>query len=89
MGRKTYEKLLAVLNSTFEDWSDVRYVVYDLPASMDNFESRLDQLNQLALPVHVHIAKYIKCQGLKHLHENESEVIGSGGKGIMAYNPNG
>src|SRR4051812_32021339 len=67
MGRNTFEKLRAVLNSHV-GWRDVGYYIIDIP-SPDPLEKRLIQMKQLPLPPHVHVVKSEVCSSMEQLDE--------------------
>src|SRR5688572_22444621 len=55
MGRGSFEKLMALLNSNNQDWSGIQYRIFDLPNSKLIFKERILQLRQMKLPLHVHL----------------------------------
>src|SRR5689334_686884 len=63
LGRKSLEKLRVIHNTVDSDWSEVKYVVFDLPSSKEPLENRLNSLKQLELPLHVKIADFKRCEG--------------------------
>ena len=87
LGRGTLEKMFAIQNATDGDWSEVKYVLFDLPSSKDPFEIRMDQLKRLNLPSHVSIVEVVRCEGIQHLKRHLHHVVSSGGEGLMALQP--
>ena len=60
MGRGSLSKLMSVHISNHGDWSDVEYIVFDLPNSKEPYEQRLEELKKL-LPKHVRKIQIQKC----------------------------
>lgn len=90
MGRDSFEKLQGILASKDSPhWGHVEYHVFDIPSSGDPYEHRLLHLQNLDLPKHVHIVNSIKCTGNGHLRAYLDTVVGQGGEGLMARQPNG
>ena len=93
MGRGTYEKLTSLLksnisNSAIDKWNEVGYYIFDLPSSSAPYEERLDKLQNLQLPTHVHLVKSIRCNDFKHLNLYLDEILNGGGEGIILREPN-
>ena len=91
MGRASYDKLMVLLNSKDkekEEWKSVGYYIFDLPASTAvGYEERLDQLQQITLPSHVHIVESTKCHSMEHLKQRLNEVLEGGGEGLVVHEP--
>jgi DNA ligase-1 len=88
MGRGTFELLLQVLN--YQDdpsWSNVSYIIFDLPGSKESYEKRIAQLTHLKLPNHVQKISIRQCRGSGHIREYLGEVLEHGGEGLMINNP--
>lgn len=81
MGRQSLEKLSGLLNSidhNQQDWSQVQYVIFDLPESQSPYKERLKELQQCQLPPHAIVANNIECNGLEHLKNLLDSVLEEG-----------
>lgn len=98
LGRGTFESLISTLRSQPADWSDVRYYIYDMPASDETFKDRMMELKQIPFPQYVntfifvcdlkvHRVAHIVCRGNNHLLEELELISQLGGEGLMANNP--
>ena len=89
MGRGSFQDIIETLNKKNGDWSKIRYFIFDLPGSKQNFEKRMQELEQLKqqIPSHLHIVEHIKCLGKQHLESYLDSIITSGGEGIMVREP--
>lgn len=90
-GRQLFETVNGLLNSTYqndEEWKMVKFILFDIPSSKEEFEARMNQLNQLKLPAHVSIAEHEKCVGNDHLFNRLKSVVEDGGEGLMVNMPN-
>lgn len=89
MGRGTYEKIVVATKSRENEdiWKEVRYYVFDLPGSRAHFEDRMDSLNKLQFPPHVHKVEHTRCNGRHHLITTLDELLDAGGEGIMLREP--
>ena len=89
MGKGTFEKLNSIFRiKTSPSWKEVGYFVFDLPASELPFEKRMEQLESIRLPSHVHKVEHFKCTGKNHLEKFLEEIMTEGGEGVMARKPN-
>jgi DNA ligase-1 len=87
LGRDSYEKLVAVQNSSDSDWSKVKYFIFDLPNVEGRFEVRIETLKQIELPLQVIPVEFTKCEGNEHLKQYLDQVVALGGEGLMAHRP--
>jgi DNA ligase-1 len=88
MGRGLGERLLKTLNSHEDYWSEVKYIIFDLPSSPEPYEARISELRGLPLPLHASVVQIVQCQGQQHLSELIKEVASVGNEGLMASKPN-
>ena len=87
-GRGTLEKLVAILSSkNSQDWSGVKYCVFDLPDSPETYEVRMDKLSKLKFPPHIQVVARQQCEGNDHLQKLLSSICENGGEGLMAVRP--
>jgi ATP-dependent DNA ligase len=89
LGRKMFEVLVGVLNFGLENplWKDVKYIVYDLPQSKKQYESRIDCLRSLRFLTNVQIINVQQCLGNNHLLDLLAKIMDGGGEGLMANAP--
>ena len=91
MGRKRFERVIALLNSnTLEDsiWKEMKYVIFDLPRSHLPYESRMKELKGMGpFASHILIIESIRCDGNGHLWKSLEEIIQNGGEGLMMNKP--
>jgi DNA ligase-1 len=83
MGRGMFDILMNTLSNTNE-WKDVIYWIIDLPSSKEPYESRLNTLRQLNLPMQARIITVEQCKGTGHLETYLDSILAAGGEGIMA-----
>jgi DNA ligase-1 len=84
MGKGTWEILLANLNASgTTDWKKIKYLIFDLPASQEPYESRLENLKKLDLPSHVSLVNSERCQGKDHLQFHLDRIVREGGEGLI------
>lgn len=70
-----------------QDWSGMRYMVFDAPKLSGTFEQILLELLALPEAITLTIVEQTTCQGLEHLREYEEKIIALGGEGVMLRNP--
>ena len=91
MGRGTFELLCGIIYGYKKDnslWKQIYFMVFDLPNSKEEYESRIFELKKLKLPNHVNIADIQKCNGKDHLQQYLQQILEYGGEGIMLNQPN-
>jgi len=84
LGRNTFEKLIGILKSKDADWSQVKYIVFDLPGSKKIYEGRMELLKKIPLPPHAKPVKVEQCRGKEHLEEIMKGVTDLQGEGLIA-----
>ncbi len=72
-----------------QDWRQIRYLVFDAPASCAPFEERQQQCRASLerAGAHVQLLAQEVCQGLDHLRARLSEVEAQKGEGLMLRSP--
>lgn len=84
MGRGRFNETSGqVRRRTNQDWSEIKYMVFDIPSEIRCFEEHKTILYQLMLPPHVYIVTQFLCTGRKHLQDFEAVVVGNKGEGVM------
>jgi DNA ligase-1 len=86
LGRGKFETLIRTVKCG-SGWHDVKFFVFDLPASPETFEYRMNSLKQLTLPPHVVVVEFHKCQGIQHLNSMLDNTLSEKGEGLMAVQP--
>lgn len=71
-----------------EKWRKLTFCVFDAPGKDLPYEERISFLKSLTLPQHVNVVEPIKCEGPDHLKGYLSQVLSSGGEGVMLRQPN-
>lgn len=85
MGRNSFDKLLKLVNEV--QWAGIGYYIFDAPSSKQTYEKRMKELEELELPLHVKVAKRIRCSGRSHLQEYLDSITEEKGEGIMLREP--
>lgn len=76
-----------VRRKTKQDWSGMRYMVFDAPQISGTFEQILLDLLDLRAAPTLTIVQQTVCLDLDHLREYEEKIISLGGEGVMLRNP--
>ncbi|PIW01717.1 MAG: DNA ligase [Deltaproteobacteria bacterium CG17_big_fil_post_rev_8_21_14_2_50_63_7] len=92
IGRGLFQKTVSVVRRADggEAWRGVRYVVFDLPASVEPFEARMARLRARfdgAGHAHVDVLEQVPCEGKEHLQAELARVEGLAGEGLMMREP--
>jgi DNA ligase 1 len=85
LGRGRFQATLNAVRAA--DWSAMRYMVFDLPATAEPFEARQAALADLCLPAFCTVATQTLIRDAAHLDAIESDILGSGGEGIIVRAP--
>lgn len=67
-----------------QSWSQVRYLILDLPSSTATYEERMASLLHLKFPPQASVVESIKCKGSDHLRNFVDSVLKEGGETILA-----
>lgn len=76
-----------VRRKTNQDWSDIIYMVFEIPNGCGFFVEHLLELLRLKLPCNIKIIEQTKCERIEHLLEFLGGVEAKGGEGIMLRHP--
>jgi DNA ligase-1 len=92
MGRKQFQRTSGFVRrqDKHEHWRDIRYVVFDAPAQDQEFEARLQFLDELLrkhAPPYARAHEHKPCKGRDHLFAELAEVQRAGGEGLMLRQP--
>lgn len=91
MGRGTFERLSGTVRQQVPDevaWRQVRYMVFDLPASEGVFDQRLEQLRDLVQVVgspYLQLVEQFRVESREELLERLSLIVSEGGEGLMLH----
>jgi len=75
-------------NATVQEWQKVSFMIFDLPGANTNFNSRIQQIEQL---VKRSASPYLKMIKQQKIEDNEQlqllleEVLSNGGEGLMLH----
>lgn len=70
------------------DWWDIKYMVFDLPDSPDNFDERLDQLIIIIDEIdakHIQLVDQFKLPSHQALMKKLDDIVDLGGEGLMLH----
>jgi len=76
-----------VRRKTNQNWSGIKYHVFDAPQISGTFEQRLSVLLRLPVDKNLVIVEQIVCKGPGHLKDYETAIVHLGGEGVMLHNP--
>lgn len=91
MGRGTFEELSSTVRRSRPDaaqWRRVRYMVFDLPAGRDPFDSRLARLQALlrtAPSPYIEIVRQYRVADRSMLTQHLRAIVAQGGEGLMLH----
>lgn len=91
-GRKNFQRTVSTVRrqDRSEAWREVRYVVFDMPALREPFETRYEELvrviSELEL-AHVEAHLHTRCTDLRELRAELARVEALGGEGLMMRRP--
>ena len=69
------------------DWSDLRFMVHDLPEMHAPFEERQAKLASLSLPSFCAVIHQTRCEGVANLQAMFDGIVATGGEGVMLRKP--
>ena len=70
------------------DWSNVKYMLFDLPHSKEKFDQRLLQLKQIVTNInspHIQAVKQFKLTTNHSLQQKLQQIVNAGGEGLMLH----
>lgn len=91
-GRKNFQRTVSTVRrqDRSEAWREVRYLVFDLPALREPFETRYEELLRIVRELdeaHVEAHIHTRCKGLDELRRELARVEALGGEGLMMRRP--
>lgn len=69
-------------------WQKIRFMIFDLPKNSGTFKQRIEQMRQLTLRVnspYLSVIKQDKTTSIAILHQRLSNIVNSGGEGLMLH----
>lgn len=91
IGRGKFDLLSSIVrrqSASTSDWSKIKYMVFDLPASKENFDQRLIQLKGIIPTIdqpHIQLIEQVKHYNHEALMQQLDEIISAGGEGLMLH----
>ncbi|PCK09395.1 MAG: DNA ligase [Alteromonadaceae bacterium] len=91
MGRNTFDQLSGTVRKKTPDtsqWQKVRYMVFDLPASGEVFDARLQQLHKLFThnnSPYLHLVEQLKIHDHQALNKRLKTLVAAGAEGLMLH----
>ncbi|NVJ49530.1 MAG: DNA ligase [Gammaproteobacteria bacterium] len=91
MGRGQFEKTSAVIRSLqapAHEWQKIKFMVFDLPNSLKDFNARLAELKLLMVDInreHVELVEHFEVSSLKQLYQTLNTVEANGAEGLMLH----
>lgn len=91
LGREKFEQVSGLVrrqSGEDSDWSDIKFMVFDLPGSAQPFDERLKQLEQIINNInvsHVQLIKQFKVSTHEILMKKLDDIVNQGGEGLMLH----
>jgi DNA ligase-1 len=92
LDRKKFQRTVSIVRrqDKSDHWKDIRFLVFDAPASSDSFEDRLrflaDTFARKSTPFAA-MHEHNQCSGLEHLCSELTRIEALGGEGLMLRQP--
>lgn len=92
LGRKQFQRSVSIVRrqDKSDHWKEIRFQIFDVPASKEPFEARLAMLRDLARNrafKHAQIHEQLECLSNAHLIQELERVEALGGEGLMLRQP--
>jgi DNA ligase-1 len=92
LGRKQFQRTVSIVRRQDQSdlWKEIRFLVFDAPASDAKFEDRqwlVQHLLRMAAAEYASPHPQVVCTGLDHLREELARVEALGGEGLMLRQP--
>jgi DNA ligase-1 len=91
LGRGQFDRLSGIIRRhriNEEDWRLVKYLIFDLPASEEIFDLRIEQIKSIAIQVnrrHIQPVEQFKLDDHQALLETLDRVVKNKGEGLMLH----
>jgi DNA ligase-1 len=90
LGRKKFQTAISIVKSRPDEWTQLRFMLFDAPAQGGEFEKRLrfleDFLRKRSLS-YVQLLDQQQCKSVDHLREELVRIEAMGGEGLMMRQP--
>jgi DNA ligase-1 len=86
IARGQFSKVAAIVRKTEasdEEWSQVRYCVFDAPGGILQFKDNLLRLQAMKLPLHVDVVAQHLVHTIEEMRSHYDQIVSGGGEGIM------
>ena len=90
-GRGSFERLSAIVRKEVpmdEEWREVRYMIFELPDTPGNFESRAESMKQLVRETGtpwLQAIEQFRVPNQENLKRKLDEIVSAGGEGLMLH----
>ncbi len=91
IARSTFEQLVGIVrtkNPNKEQWSQIKYMVFDLPGSNAIFSKRINLLKELFSSLnspYIHLVQQYRIKDHATLMEKLNQITAAGGEGLMLH----
>lgn len=88
IGRGKFDLLSGLVRRQSANWSEIRYMVFDLPNSPDIFDKRLIQLKTIIESInvpHIQLIQQFKVSTHEKLMKKLENIVDKGGEGLMLH----
>ena len=91
MARKSFQRTSGIVrrHDKSEQWREIKYRVFDVPAQANPFEERQKYLHEILVGQgsHIDVLEQIQCRGLDHLRAELEKAEALGAEGLMLRQP--
>jgi DNA ligase-1 len=92
LGRKQFQRAVSIVRrqDKSDHWKEIKFLIFDAPASPEPFEARLELLRDLASKrnfPHAQLHDHLECKSNEHLVQELQRVEALGGEGLMLRQP--
>ncbi|MDB5387002.1 MAG: uncharacterized protein JWM11_2648 [Planctomycetaceae bacterium] len=92
LGRKQFQRSVSIVRrqDKSDHWKEIRFLIFDAPASQEPFEERLKVLRELVQKrnfKHAALHEHVECRNNEHLTQELERVEALGGEGLMLRQP--
>lgn len=91
IGRNQFDKVSGLVRRKSDNsssWKDIKYMIFDLPKSIETFDLRLKQMQEITQLVnadHFKAIKQFKVESHKQLQELLDNMVDEGAEGLMLH----
>jgi DNA ligase-1 len=90
MGRGRYEDVVSVVRQQkpHDDWKNVKFMVFDLPAHGGTFTERVTAMRHLATTPYLKVIEQFRVDSNKALMDKLDHLVWQGGEGLVLHRKN-